>query len=82
MLGLELGSHHPDRCSSRLSAKYLHWQEIGCTIGLVTTDIEYEDDDFVDYGPTCPICDGTHGYLCPLESPDPGYYADEMGAGR
>lgn len=38
-------------------------------------------------GPTCPICDGLgHGYPgagpCPIESPDPLYYADEMAAGR
>jgi hypothetical protein len=50
---------------------------------LVTTyDDEGYDDDYADYGPTCPICDGIHGYLCPLESPDPLYYADEMAAGR
>lgn len=41
-------------------------------------------DDLGDYDepPTCPICDGVHGALCPVESPDPGYYADEMAAGR
>lgn len=38
-------------------------------------------------GPTCSICDGLgHGYPgagpCPIESPDPLYYADEMAAGR
>lgn len=33
-------------------------------------------------GPTCGICDGIHGARCPIESPDPGYYADEMAAGR
>lgn len=31
---------------------------------------------------TCWICDGIHGPTCPVESPDPGYYADEMAAGR
>jgi hypothetical protein len=35
-----------------------------------------------DDPPTCPVCDGIHGTLCPIESPDPGYYADEMRAGR
>lgn len=44
------------------------------------------DDQYVE-GPTCPICDGLgHGYPgagpCPIESPDPLYYADEMAAGR
>lgn len=37
--------------------------------------------------PTCSLCDAVgHGYPgagpCPLESPDPSYYADEMRAGR
>lgn len=48
-----------------------------------------DNDDGYDWteGPTCSICDGVgHGYPgagpCPLESPDPGYYADELAAGR
>lgn len=47
---------------------------------------DYPDFSDGDYGeedpPTCPICDGIHGWLCPVESPDPGYYADELAAGR
>ncbi|MDQ6796454.1 MAG: hypothetical protein M3011_00275 [Actinomycetota bacterium] len=47
-------------------------------------------DDCYDWqaeGPTCSICDAVgHGYPgggpCPLESPDPCYYADELAAGR
>jgi hypothetical protein len=50
---------------------------------LPVTNDDYEDDGYgYDECPTCPICDGIHGYLCPLESPDPLYYADEMAAGR
>jgi hypothetical protein len=37
--------------------------------------------DFVE-PPTCSICDGVHGALCPIESPDPLYYEDEYRAGR
>lgn len=44
-------------------------------------DESYEADKWDDVS-TCGICDGIHGYLCPLESPDPMYYADEMAAGR
>lgn len=31
---------------------------------------------------TCSICDGIHGSLCPIESPDPLYYGDEQRQGR
>lgn len=49
--------------------------------------VDPEADEQEIEGPTCRICDGLgHGYPgagpCPLESPDPGYYADEMAAGR
>lgn len=53
------------------------------------TDTEWEalyaaeaSEDYDDFPPGCPICDGIHGYYCPIESPDPLYYADEMAAGR
>lgn len=48
-------------------------------------------DDYPDAqceeGPTCNICDALgHGYPgagpCPLESPDPDYYASELAEGR
>lgn len=49
-----------------------------------TTPSPLTDEEICDYDgpPTCPICDGIHGYHCPIESPDPLYYADEMAAGR
>jgi hypothetical protein len=40
------------------------------------------ESEWLDEPDTCPICDGIHGYRCPIESPDPMYYADEMAAGR
>jgi hypothetical protein len=50
---------------------------------MTTTPILQDDDGYgYDEPPTCGICDGYHGYFCPLESPDPGYYADELAAGR
>lgn len=50
----------------------------------VLTNYDDDDDLYEDFDdtPTCGICDGIHGYLCPLESPDPMYYADELAAGR
>lgn len=32
--------------------------------------------------PACSICDGIHGSLCPIESPNPLYYEDERRQGR
>lgn len=45
-------------------------------------DADDADDGYEEFPPTCPVCDGVHGSLCPIESPDPGYYADELVAGR
>jgi hypothetical protein len=55
---------------------------------LEAINVDYVYPDFQDEeGLSCSICDALgHGYPgggpCPLESPDPGYYADELAAGR
>jgi hypothetical protein len=36
----------------------------------------------LEEAPTCGICDGIHGSRCPIEDPDPMYYANELAAGR
>lgn len=46
----------------------------------------FEDEQYIE-GPTCSICDAVgHGFPgggpCPLESPDPMYYAEEFRLGR